>query len=113
VGWTNAVPGTLQLRVDEVDVHVPRGSRWRDELTRIAVPLSTLRERLVGEEGLVTDEFGDSHPISIAEWKGHDPATRPLIWFTYQQRNAPEGFRGSVYPPDVLERAQPVGRRSR
>jgi hypothetical protein len=84
-----------------------RGSKWRDELTRIAVPLSTLREKLGGEEGVVTDEFGESHPISIVEWTGHDPATRLLIWFTYQQRNAPEGFRESVYPPDVPERAHP------
>jgi hypothetical protein len=68
VGRTNAVRGTLELHVDEVDVHVPRRSRWRDELTRIAVPLSTLREKLGGEDGLVADEFGDSHPISVAMW---------------------------------------------
>lgn len=82
--------GTLELHVDEVDVHVPRGSRWRDELTRVAVPLSTLREKLRGDEGLVTDEFGDSHPISVATWADHEAATRLLIWFTYQQRDAPE-----------------------
>ncbi len=105
--------GTLELHVDEVDVHVPRGSRWRDELTRVAVPLSTLREKLRGDEGLVTDEFGDSHPISVATWADHEAATRLLIWFTYQQRDAPDGFRGSIYPADVLERAHPVGGRPR
>jgi hypothetical protein len=113
VGWTNAVPGTLQLHVGEVDAHVPRGSRWRDELRGIAVTFSTLREKLGGAEGLVTDEFGDSNPISIAKWADHDPATRLLIWFTYQQQDAPEGFRGSVYLPDVLERAEHVGRGAR
>ncbi|HET9289233.1 MAG TPA: hypothetical protein VFO26_16895 [Gaiella sp.] len=113
MGWTNVARGTLELHVDEVDVHVPTGSRWRDELRGIALPVSTLRETLGGEEGLVTDEFGDSHPISIAEWADRDPETRLLVWFTYQQQNAPDGFRGSIYPPDVLERAHPVGRRAR
>jgi len=49
--------------VGELDVHVPAGSKWRDELDRIAVPLSALREKLGGDDGNVTDEFGESHSI--------------------------------------------------
>ncbi len=105
--------GTLELHVDEVDVHVPRGSRWRDELTRIAVPLSTLREKLGGDEGLVTDEFGDSHPISVATWADHDSATRLLIWFTYQQQRRSGRLPRKRLPGRVLERVHPVGRRAR
>jgi hypothetical protein len=106
--WTNAVPGTLQVHVDELDEHAPPNSKWRDALDRISVTLAALREKLGGDYGAITAEFGESHEISLARWAGRDPETRLLVWFSYQQRDAPAGFRGSIYPPDILTRAHPA-----
>lgn len=106
--WANAVPGTLRLHVDELDVAVPRDSKWRDDFeTTISVSLDALRERLGGESGTITDAFGAAHSLSVARWAGKDPATRLVVWFSYQQADLPDGFRGSVYPDDVLARVHP------
>jgi hypothetical protein len=106
--WTNAVPGTLQVHVDEFDDHVSPESEWRDALERISVTLAALRDKLGGDYGEITAEFGESHKVSLARWVGREPETRLLVWFSYQQQDAPEGLRGSVYPPDILARAHPV-----
>lgn len=106
--WTNAVPGTLRLHVEELDVAVPQDSKWREDFeTTISVSLRELRERLDGNDGTLTDEFGAEHPLSVARWADDDPATRLVVWLSYQQDDAPEGFRGSVYPSDVLARVRP------
>lgn len=106
--WTNSVPGTLRLHVEELDVAVPQDSKWREDFeTTISVSLRELRERLDGNDGTLTDEFGAEHPLSVARWADNDPATRLVVWFSYQQDDAPEGFRGSVYPSDVLARVRP------
>ena len=108
MSWANAVPGTLRLHVDNLDVAVPRDSKWRGDFeTTVSVSLSELREQMGGHEGTLTDEFGAEHPLSLARWAGDDPATPLVVWFSYQQADAPDGFRGSVYPNDVLLRTCP------
>ena len=80
-----------------------RRPEFRKYLEESAVRLSTLREALGGDEGTISDEFGDPHELGLADWVDHPPDTLLTISFTFQQSNAPHGFRGSTYPPDVLD----------
>jgi len=104
-----AVRGTLRLHVEELDLEsVARAqmsvsrAQLREYLARAAVTLSSVQERLGGSHGEIVDQFGDPHSLSVAEWSHREPETSLTIYFTFQQDNAPEGFRGSTYPLDVL-----------
>ena len=97
-----AVRGTLRLHVEELDLERVSRAQLREYLARAAVTLSAVRERLGGSHGEIVDQFGDPHSLSVAEWSHSEPETRLTIYFTFQQDNAPEGFRGSTYPLDVL-----------
>ena len=97
-----AVRGTLRVHVEELDLERVSRAQLREYLARAAVTLSAVRERLGGSHGEIVDQFGDPHSLSVAEWSHHEPETRLTIYFTFQQDNAPEGFRGSTYPLDVL-----------
>lgn len=77
-------------------------AQMREYLARAAVSLSAVQERLGGSHGEIVDQFGDPHSLSVAEWSHREPETRLTMNFTFQQDNAPEGFRGSTYPLDVL-----------
>ncbi len=98
-----AVRGTLNVVVDELNASGVRRPEFRKYLETSAVRLSTLREVLGGDEGMIIDEFGDPHELSLADWVDHSPDPLLTIYFTFQQSNAPDGFRGSTYPPDVLD----------
>jgi hypothetical protein len=95
--------GTLSVVVDELNASGVRRPEFRKHLEDSAVRLSTLREALGGASGTIIDEFGDSHELSLEQWADHPPDTLLTIYFTFQQSNAPTGFRGSTYPPDVLD----------
>jgi hypothetical protein len=90
------------VHIEEVDLEAVPRKEARDRLSRAAVSLSSVREKLGGDLGAIADEFGDLHPLTLAEWSHREPGTRLTIYFTYQQDNLPEGFRGSIYPMDVL-----------
>ena len=106
---TNVVPGTLCLHVEEVRKGAAPESKWTELAETCSVPLAALREALgAADEGEVVDPFGEAHPISLKRWSNSDPATRLLVSFSYQQNDAPERFRGTVYPPDMLSRARPA-----
>ena len=77
---------------------------WREHLDRIAIEVGALRERLGGEEGLVRDDLGGVHRLSLAPWHGAPGSTRVVASFSYQQPGAPAGTRGRVYVHDVLAR---------
>jgi hypothetical protein len=98
-----AVRGTLSVVVDELNASGVRRLEFRKHLEDSAVRLSTLREALGGASGTIIDEFGDSHELGLEQWADHPPDTLLTIYFTFQQSNAPTGFRGSTYPPDVLD----------
>ena len=98
---TLAVRGTLRVHISELDIGAIRAGA-RHHPVKTAVPLSALRERLGGDEGEIVDEFGDAHALLLGEWADRHPETLVTIYFSFQQNNAPLGFRGSVYPSDVL-----------
>jgi hypothetical protein len=107
--WTNVVPGTLCLHVEEVRKGPAPESKWTELAETFSVPLAALREALgAADEGVILDPFGKAHPISLKRWSKNAPATRLLVWFSYQQNDAPEGLRGTIYPPDMLARARPA-----
>jgi hypothetical protein len=101
-----AVRGTLRLRVQRLDTSGVANAAARALLAENAVPLSALRERVGGDVGEIVDEFGDAHALLLGEWASCDPDTLVTISFSFQQSNAPAGFRGTVYPSDVLARAR-------
>lgn len=92
------------MHIQELDVEAVSRQEARDVLSSRAVTLSSVRDKLGGSHGEMVDDFGDPHPLSVAEWSDREPETGLTIYFTYQQDNLPEGFRGSVYPVDVLSR---------
>lgn len=105
--WKAAVPGSVEVEVEREGL-LPPDSKWADTVRRLGVSLQELRERFGGDEGIVVDGFDAPHRVSIARWATSDPGTRLVVGFSYQQRNAPVGLRGTVYPPDVLARAFPA-----
>jgi hypothetical protein len=108
--WTNVVPSTVEAQVGDLDGFLPRDSEWRPALDRLSVPLGALRDRFGGDEGIVVDGFSAPHHVSIARWASSDPDTRLVVWFSFQQYDAPPVLRGTIYPPDILDRAFPSQR---
>ena len=106
--WERAERRTVHAHVADLDRFLPSDSEWRGDMRRMSVSLLELRERFGGDEGVVVDGFAAPHRVSLAPWAAGDPATRLVVWFSYQQRDLPLGFRGSIYPPDVLARAFPA-----
>ncbi|MDF2751086.1 MAG: hypothetical protein K0T00_2262 [Gaiellaceae bacterium] len=90
------------MRVQRLDTSGVPNAAARAHLAENAVPLSALRERVGGDVGEIVDEFGDAHALLLGEWTSRDPDTLVTISFSFQQSNAPAGFRGTVYPSDVL-----------
>lgn len=100
--YAHAVRGTLRLHIEESDLDAVRRPDAREHLAAAAVSLSALRKKLRRGHGAIVDPFGDTHPLSLSSWATREPETRITIYFTYQQHNLPEGFRGSIFPLDVL-----------
>ncbi len=95
------------MHIEELDIDAVSRAEARDHLARAAVTLSSVREKLGGSHGEIVDAFGDPHPLSVAEWSRRAPETPLTIYFTFQQDDLPEGFRGSTYPLDVLSFVRP------
>jgi hypothetical protein len=106
--WRAAVRGSVEVEVVHLEGLVRRDAKWADALRRLSVSLQELRERFSGDEGIVVDGFSAPHRVSTARWATSDPATRLVVYFSYQQRDAPAGLRGTIHPPDVLGRAFPA-----
>ena len=97
-----AVRGTLCVHVRKLDTSGVPNVEARAHLVENAVPLTALRKKAGGDKGEIVDEFGDAHALLLGEWASSDPETLVTISFSFQQSNAPAGFRGTVYPSDVL-----------
>jgi hypothetical protein len=74
--------------------------QWRGHLDRIAVELDALRQALGGEEGLVRDDLGEAHRLSLAPWRDAPPGTRLVASCSYEHDVGPS----RVYLHDVLAR---------
>lgn len=91
------------MRFHLEDVDAARSAvepRWREHLDRIAVDLDALRGQLGGEEGLVVDDLGETHRLSLAAWRGAPPGTRLVASFSYEHGGSPS----RVYLHDVVAR---------
>jgi hypothetical protein len=100
-----AIPESLEISVEELPAPSPGKERAGRQLELISVTLSDLRSAFGGDDGLIVDQYGREHPVSLQLWHAADPSTRLVVSFQFRQ-NVPPHSDGRIYCPDPLDGAR-------